>query len=292
MKTINKLTIYALPKLSITFMMIVCVMVSACDPTIDSLEFDLPEANSKEDLTPPSADFTAAVTPDYLTYTFANESTSATTYFWDFGDGNTSTDLDTVNTFPDEGVYVVTLSASDDLGVVSTYSEEITVVEPEEPVASIPVILEPGFDNGNDSRDPWRNSSLGGVIQITGSNGYYEGSNGAKLPASGDRIGYQEISEFTPNTNYILTYKYRFKDNVGEDFGLLHVLMLTATSNPADIAANTVASITYSEETAGTSELATGTLVFNSGSNTSLAIYFYNELDESYIDSFEIDLVE
>ena len=292
MKTTNKIIKYALPKLTTILMVLVLGVATACDPTIDSLVFDLPEANSQPDLTPPKALFTVAPTSDFLTYTFANESISATTYLWDFGDGNTSIGLDAINTFPDEGTYIVSLTASDDLGVSNIYTEEVVVVEPEEPPTLIPVILEPGFDNGNDSRDVWRNSSLGGVIQITGSNGYYEGNNGAKLPDPGsDRIGYQLISEFTPNKTYSLTFKYRFKNDT-DDNGLLHVLMLTETNDPADIEANTVGSITFSEDVAGVDALATGTLVFNSGANTSLAIFFYNEFDEAYIDSFEIDALE
>ncbi|MDO6749807.1 PKD domain-containing protein, partial [Gilvimarinus sp. 1_MG-2023] len=84
---------------------------------------------------PPEANFSAAVTDDYLTYTFANASTSATDYMWKYGDGNTSTGVDGVNTFPAEGTYTVTLTASDKLGVESISSLEVVVVEPEEPLA-------------------------------------------------------------------------------------------------------------------------------------------------------------
>ncbi len=80
----------------------------------------LPEAGSIPDLTPPSAAFTAAQDDDdFLTFYFANLSNSATDYAWDFGDGNTSTDKDAVNTFPDEGQYTVTLKATDKLEIES-----------------------------------------------------------------------------------------------------------------------------------------------------------------------------
>ncbi|NRD18859.1 PKD domain-containing protein [Winogradskyella eckloniae] len=292
MKNINKLERYVSRTLAIIFLLVTFCITTACDPSIDALEFDLPDANSQEDLTPPEALFSATEGNDYLTYTFSNQSISATMYEWNYGDGNSSTGVDGANIFPGEGTYTVSLTATDNLGVSSTYSEELVLIEPEEPPTSIPVILEPGFDNGNDSRDPWRNSSLGGVIQITSSNGYYEGSNGAKLPDPGsDRIGYQLISEFTPNKTYSLSFKYRFKNDTADN-GLLHVSMLTETNNPADITANTVGSITFSEDVAGVDALATGTLIFNSGANTSLAIFFYNEFDESYIDSFEIEALD
>ena len=118
---------------------------ASCDPSIPSLEYDLPAANSKPDATPPLASFSASVTDDYLTYTFANASTSATDYLWDFGDGNTSTSVDGSNTYPTEGTYTITLTASDKLGVTSTYSLDIEVVEPEVPLAIVPTILNPSF---------------------------------------------------------------------------------------------------------------------------------------------------
>ena len=58
-----------------------------------------------------------------------------------------------------------------------------------------PIILEAGFEDdtlpegGGDGRDSWRNSDLGGVIQITGSPVTF-GDQGAKLPVpAGDRVG-------------------------------------------------------------------------------------------------------
>ncbi|WP_179352929.1 PKD domain-containing protein [Winogradskyella vidalii] len=298
MKNIRKLRIYVSQKLMATLLLVACVTIVSCDPSIEALEFELPEANSQEDLTPPSAEFLASVGGDYLTYTFSNLSISATSYLWDYGDGNTSTDVDGENTFPDEGTYTVTLTATDNLGVSSSYSEEVVVEEPEVLPTLIPEILEAGFDNGDsgdipteiDSRDPWRND-FGGVIQITSSNGYYEGSYGAKLPTAGDRAGYQVIGEFTPNKNYLLNFKYAFRDQVGDD-GKLYVAMVRPMDSIEEFEDNTVEIVTYTESIAGDGALLTGSLLFNSGGNTSLAIYFFNELDEAYIDSFEITALD
>ncbi|QRM88908.1 PKD domain-containing protein [Lacinutrix sp. WUR7] len=277
-------------------------LFNSCD---DFEQFEPIGANSIEDATPPNADFTAiqGFGDSWNVYTFANASTSATNYSWDFGDGNmhiyTEADdnIDAENSYPGEGTYTVTLTASDALGVSDTYTIDIVIVEPQLPDVDIPVILEGGFDNGDsgdaptniDSRTPWKNSNLGGTIQITSSNGYYVGNYGGKLPDSADRIGYQEVSTFTPNTDYVLTFKYRMKNDVDAENGLLNVLMMIPTNDPTEVTANTIASVTYSEDVAGTSELLSGTLSFNSGANTSLAIYFYNELDEAYIDALYID---
>ncbi|MEM7388096.1 MAG: PKD domain-containing protein, partial [Verrucomicrobiota bacterium] len=58
------------------------------------------------------------------------------------------------------------------MGESSTITQEVEIVEP--PLYE-PFILEPSFEDGmldggsGDGRDSWRNSDLGGVIQITSS---------------------------------------------------------------------------------------------------------------------------
>lgn len=56
----------------------------------------------------PTATFTQ--TTDNLTVTFLSNSTNVDTYFWDFGDGNTSTLEDPVHTYAIAGTYTVTLT--------------------------------------------------------------------------------------------------------------------------------------------------------------------------------------
>ncbi|MFZ2898519.1 MAG: PKD domain-containing protein [Saprospiraceae bacterium] len=79
----------------------------------------------KED--PPTADFIYTV--DGLTVTFENDSENATSYSWDFGDGNTSTSESPSHTFAEEGTYTITLTAKGD-GGEDTYSEDIFVSRP------------------------------------------------------------------------------------------------------------------------------------------------------------------
>jgi len=59
------------------------------------------------------------------TVTFVNESTDATTYEWDFGDGTTSTEQSPVKVYADYGLYSVSLNATGEGG------ENITIVEVE-----------------------------------------------------------------------------------------------------------------------------------------------------------------
>ncbi|MSU59926.1 MAG: PKD domain-containing protein, partial [Pedosphaera sp.] len=62
---------------------------------------------------PPLADFTADVTNGLapLTVTFTNLSVNATGFAWDFGDGNTSTSANPLNTYSNAGSFTVTLTA-------------------------------------------------------------------------------------------------------------------------------------------------------------------------------------
>ena len=65
----------------------------------------------------PVAGFT--FTMDDLTATFTNTSTNATSYFWDFGDGGTSTDVSPEYTYFAAGIYVVKLTATSVCGSVT-----------------------------------------------------------------------------------------------------------------------------------------------------------------------------
>lgn len=205
---------------------------------LSSCEFELPDANSKPDETPPTAFFVAVESEDFMTYNFGNLSSSATDYAWDFGDGNTSTSKDGVNTYPDPGKeaveYTVTLTASDKLNVVSTYSSVITVKEPEKPASIIPEILNGDFTDGQDNwkfasfdsgtRDPFNSSSDGSSTNYDGSD---NGSKtaGAKWTSStsaGDylsastRYAYQAIT-VSANTEYVLEFEYAIKDDAATE---------------------------------------------------------------------------
>ncbi len=64
-----------------------------------------------------------------LTVTFTNTSTGATSYGWDFGDGNSSTDENPLHTYADAGTYTVILTA--ETGSSSaTHQESVTVSSP------------------------------------------------------------------------------------------------------------------------------------------------------------------
>lgn len=67
---------------------------------------------------------------NYLLVNFTNYSQYATSYMWDFGDGNTSTDENPSHTFTAADTYTVKLTASNADGASAEYSQSITITDP------------------------------------------------------------------------------------------------------------------------------------------------------------------
>ena len=72
----------------------------------------------------PEAGFTFAGMD--LTVDFSNNTTNATTYLWDFGDGNTNVEESPTHTYASAGAYTVTLSASN-LDCMDDFSQEVAL---------------------------------------------------------------------------------------------------------------------------------------------------------------------
>ncbi|MFK7808980.1 MAG: PKD domain-containing protein, partial [Saprospiraceae bacterium] len=81
----------------------------------------------------PSADFTSTQTD--ATLEFTNTSSNADTYSWDFGDGNGSAMENPTHTYTMSGVFIVTLTATNDCGS-TTATEEVTISLTAAPVAN------------------------------------------------------------------------------------------------------------------------------------------------------------
>jgi PKD repeat protein len=76
-----------------------------------------------------SAAFAVGVNQNVVTFT--NQSQNATSYFWDFGDGTTSTDANPTHTYQNNQNYTVTLRATGSCGFqVSTQTVTIAVLSP------------------------------------------------------------------------------------------------------------------------------------------------------------------
>lgn len=292
---------------------IISLAVISCDPTISSLEYDLAEANSKSDETPPSASFSSTVTDDYLTYTFANSSSSATDYLWDFGDGNTSTDVDGMNTYPDVGTYTITLTASDKLNVTSTYSETITVVEPEEPPAINPEIINGDFSAGQDdwkiasftggTTSAFNASSDGDPLNYDGSDSGSTKTPGAKWTSStsagpsvseATRYAYQAIT-VSPDTEYVIEFSHAIKtdkdDIEGGDRVIVEILdgqftdgVDAVLSSEAGALVQVVGDVANGK---GDFKIMTGQFTSNSTGQIAIWIYAITN-DELYVDNVKV----
>jgi uncharacterized protein (TIGR02145 family) len=92
-----------------------------------------------EDLPKPIASFTLSKTSAALNevVTFTNTSQNATTYEWDFGDGNNSTVKNPTHSYSTIGVFTITLSATGEGGNNSA-SKTITIIIPA-PVAGFTI---------------------------------------------------------------------------------------------------------------------------------------------------------
>uniref|UniRef100_UPI001CA7B362 PKD domain-containing protein n=1 Tax=Flagellimonas meishanensis TaxID=2873264 RepID=UPI001CA7B362 len=90
--------------------------------------------------------FTFTVDEDTGTVEFINISEKATSYEWDFGDGDTSNEINPVKTYGASGTYTVVLTASNTAGASSTFESEITI---NIPVPPSPLALPINFDGTN-----------------------------------------------------------------------------------------------------------------------------------------------
>jgi PKD repeat protein len=193
-------------------LLLTVIMFSSCD-----FEYDIAGTGSIEDLTLPSAAFTAiqnagAGPDDWQSYNFGNASSSATTYSWDFGNGEVSTDFEPSTVYASEGSYTVTLTAQDNNEVISVISEVIQVSKPLIPIIADPELINSEFvklakSSGSDCACAgWINKSLGDQGESSSGNG----SDALKFDNNEPDHVYQEF-EVDANADYTIVVIGSFK---------------------------------------------------------------------------------
>lgn len=88
--------------------------------------------------------------------TFTNESTGASSYWWDFGDGNTSTEVNPTYQYFKTGTYQVCLIATTPFGCQDTVCHEVSAIV--NPLFDVPTAFSP---NGDGINDKWEIKGFG-----------------------------------------------------------------------------------------------------------------------------------
>ncbi len=285
--------------MTLCIILVVTIGYISCEDNI------LPEAGSIADLTPPTAGFASTQgigsMDEWKTYSFANLSSNATDYSWDFGNGSSSTDFEPFTTFPGEGSFTVTLTASDKLGVESTVSQVIEVVEPIAVIIPDPVLVNADFNklpksSGSDCAcSGWINKSVGDQGESSSGNGGSD--NVVKFDNNEPDHVYQEF-EVTPNADYTVELVISYKSSAGGPFPSMFEVRALAGSgytggytptyytNTVDFPQNGYGYATVSQVEDATNNLLTEviphpgntsynthTYTFNAGNNTSVALF-------------------
>jgi len=119
----KKQTIKMLARLFLLFGVVSLVALSSCKKEDDDDDGDT-------NTTKPVASFQFEVSgTNFLEVIFTNYSQNATSYSWDFGDGNTSTDKDPVHEYAATGTFNVKLTATNSNGS-SDFAADIIVTDP------------------------------------------------------------------------------------------------------------------------------------------------------------------
>ena len=135
---------------------------------------------------PPSANFFASDSVFCnipTTVDFTNTSFYSNSYYWDFGDGNTSTSTNPSHTYTSFGTYTVSLIATGPLGTDSIVAQSLIDIDANNPcIITMPVsgagvtqtacngtLYDVGGPNGNyfDNNDSWVSISPIGASQVT-----------------------------------------------------------------------------------------------------------------------------
>ncbi len=159
----------------------------------------------------PTADFNASSTMYFndVPIQFVNWSQNASTYEWEFGDGNGSTIVNPQNVYDEPGIYYVTLVAIDDKGCTDTITKPILIEE--EWYIYIPNTFTP---NGDRSNNTFKASTVG-ISKLTVE--IY--NRWGELIFSDDEKDFQWDGtfegEYVPDGTY--TYKIDFTTNSGRE---------------------------------------------------------------------------
>jgi PKD repeat protein len=160
---------------------------------------------------PPTASFTfSPANPDPGENVTFNASASSdpdgtiTAYSWSFGDGTTGTGMHITKAYTSAGSYVVTLTATDNLGATNTTTRTIQVGPPSATLPGMPTIDRPGIYVWGDPENHWHLTVAGDpswtaprkfqVVLTTATRGQFRNfvvTPAASAPAPGQQVRWE-----------------------------------------------------------------------------------------------------
>ncbi len=206
----NKINIFK--KRTLALMCVVAASLFIGCVGSDAFRDDLPDAGSKADTIFPSANFDyTASQDDFTVINFTDLSSEANIYAWDFGGGATSTERDPSHTFAGEGVYPVSLTASDANGETSSVTIDVAVVDELVAAFQCPDFL-------CDPRTPWGGGRGTSTFSGSSSPTPPEGNGAAKISSSAQFL--DQSIRVVAGATYRITFWYVSK-TTGSSAGAL-----------------------------------------------------------------------
>jgi PKD repeat protein len=110
----------------------------------------------------PEANFEAFIDSSLYPYdgtvVYTNRSINASSYQWDFGDGNTSAETNPTHRYEEIDWYEVMLIATTDYGCMDTAAKQLHVIKK---VLYVPNALQPGHSSGDELVKVWKPAGIG-----------------------------------------------------------------------------------------------------------------------------------
>lgn len=170
-------------KISSGILVLLCVLISFISCIDNGYEEFVPPTGNVNNIQPNTLFTTSTDADNSLTLIFRSYSTDATSYLWDFGDGNTSTEANPNYTYATGGLYTVTLTTTSSDGLTAEASTDVA-----------PIFVDFSFTSV-DSQVTFSNTTTG-ASEIVWSFG------------DGDTLAWESIDTTTdPDYNPIHTYR-------------------------------------------------------------------------------------
>lgn len=169
-----------------------------------------------------SADVTSGTAP--LTVHFTDQSTNnPTSWYWDFGDENTTDQQNPVHIYYDEGTYTVSLTVTNTSGSDTETKENYIVVTSSATIPSVNTIAASNISytsataGGDVTSDGGDNVTIKGIVWDTNPNPTVDSNLGIETGGSGVGNYLIDINDLIPGTTYYV--RAYATNNVGTAYG-------------------------------------------------------------------------